>query len=86
MSNYGNEKDKMDYKEKFIKQSIICVIIFAVIFIISLLNTKTASLVTDRVESSLSYTVDYKTAVTEIVDRIKNVVKGENEWKKDVLK
>lgn len=70
-------EDKADFKIKIIRQSIVCVIIFASVFIISLLKTTTAQKLNERIGYTLSYTVDYKSAFMDIVNKITSFTKGE---------
>ena len=73
--NTGQE-EKLPFKVKFIRQSIVCGVIVLVIFIISLLRTTTAQKLTERIGYTLSYTVDYKSAVMDIAERIKDIAVG----------
>lgn len=73
--NTGQE-EKLPFKVKFIRQSIVCGVIVLVIFIISLLRTTTAQKLTERIGYTLSYTVDYKSAVMDIAERIKSLAVG----------
>lgn len=73
----ANKEDKADFKVKIARQSIVCGIIITVVFVISFLKTDTAEKVKERIDSTLSYTVDYKSTVAEIMDRINNFTKGE---------
>ena len=73
-TNIKNE-DKEEFKVKLIRQSIICGAIFAVVFVISLLKTDTAKNISDRIDYTLSYTVDYKATVMDIMDKIAGMVK-----------
>lgn len=75
----GNAKkeDKVDFRIKFIRQSIVCGVIFIAVFIIGLLKTGTAQKLTERIGYTLSYTVDYKATVMDIVGKITDITKGE---------
>lgn len=70
-------EDKVDFKVKIMRQSIVCVIIFVSIFLVSLLRTNTAQKLNERIGYTLSYTVDYKSAFMDIVNKITAVTKGE---------
>lgn len=69
-------KDKTPFKTKFVRQCVVCGIIVGVVFVISLLKSDTAAVLTERIEYTLSYTVDYKSAVMDIVEKIKSIVGG----------
>lgn len=70
-------EDKVDFKVKIMRQSIVCVIIFVSVFLVSLLRTNTAQKLNERIGYTLSYTVDYKSAFMDIVNKITAVTKGE---------
>lgn len=70
-------EDKVDFKVKIMRQSIVCVIIFVSVFVISLLKTTTAQKLNERIGYTLSYTVDYKSAFMDIVNKITAFTKGE---------
>ncbi len=71
-----NQSDKVPFRVKFLRQSIICSVIVIVVFIISLLRTNTAQKLTERIGYTLSYTVDYKATIMDIAERIKNFANG----------
>lgn len=71
------KEDKVSFKVKIIRQSIVCSIILLLVFVIGLLKTDTARKLTERISSTLSYTVDYKSTVMDMVSKIKDMAKGE---------
>ena len=71
-----DQKDKVPFKVKFARQSIICVVIFVAVFLTGLLRTNTAQKFTERISYTLSYTVDYKAAVMDIAKMIKELANG----------
>ncbi len=73
--NTGQE-EKVPFRVKFIRQSIVCGVIVIIVFIISLLRTSTAQKLTERIGYTLSYTVDYKATVMDIAERIKTIASG----------
>lgn len=72
-----NKEDKVEFKVKFARQSIVCGVIVVIVSIISVLKTDTAIKLSERIGATLSYTVDYKATVAEIMDKINNFTKGE---------
>ena len=70
------QEEKVPFKVRFIRQSIVCGAIVIIVFIISLLRTTTAQKLTERIGYTLSYTVDYKSTVMDIAERIKNFASG----------
>ena len=68
----ADQKEKVPFKVKIARQSIICAVIFAIVFLTSLLRTNTAGKFTERIGNTLSYTVDYKATVMDIAKRIKD--------------
>lgn len=73
-TNVKNE-DKVDFKVKFVRQSIVCGVVFAIVFVISLLKTDTATIIHKHIDRTLSYTVDYKSTIMEIADKIAGIIK-----------
>ncbi len=71
----AKKEDKEEFKLKLIRQSIICGVIFASVFVISLLKTDTAKNISEKIDYTLSYTVDYKATVMEIMDKIAGMIK-----------
>ena len=71
-----DQKDKAPFKVRFTRQSIICGVIFLIVFLTGLLRTNTAQKFTERIGYTLSYTVDYKTTVMDIAKRIKEFANG----------
>lgn len=69
--------DKVDFRTKFIRQSIVCCVVFIIVFVISLLKTNTAQKFTERIGYTLSYTVDYKATVIDMAEKLKELTKGE---------
>lgn len=69
-------EEKPDFKTTIIRQSIICSVIFAVVFVIGLLKTETAVNISHRIQNSISYTVDYQATVKEMVSAINNFTRG----------
>ncbi len=76
-SRNTNMEDKSDFKVKITRQSIICAGIIIILSVVSVLKTDTALKLNERIESTLSYTVDYKATVTEIMNKINDLIKGE---------
>jgi len=72
-----NKEDKTDYKVKIARQSIICGVIVLIVSVISVLKSETAENLSGKIGDALSYTVDYKNAVADIVDKISDFTKGE---------
>lgn len=73
---YKDTKKGTGYKEKFLRQSIICICIFAVVFVIGCFKTNTAVNITKKIQSSVSYTVDYENTVKTIMSKIDKLTKG----------
>ncbi|MEE1043393.1 MAG: hypothetical protein UH854_05460 [Clostridia bacterium] len=71
-----NKKDKVEYKVKFARQAMVCGVIILVVSLISILKTDTAEKVSSRIGSTLSYTVDYKETVKDIINKINEFTKG----------
>ena len=71
-----NKKDKVEYKVKFARQAIVCGVIVVLVSVISVLKTDTAEMVIERIGSTLSYTVDYKETVKDIMSKINEFTKG----------
>ena len=71
-----NKKDKIEYRVKFARQAIVCGIIIVVVSVINVLKSDTAEKVSERINSTLTYTVDYKGAVEDIVSKINEFTKG----------
>lgn len=69
-------KKEAGYKEKFLRQSIICLCIFSVVFVIGCFNTDTAVSITKKIKSSVSYTVDYENTVKTIMSKVDDFTKG----------
>ena len=72
----ADQKDKVPFKVRFARQSVICGVIFLIVFLTGLLRTNTAQKFTERISNTLSYTVDYKTTVMDIAKRIKELADG----------
>lgn len=72
-----NIEDKVGFKVKVARQSIVCIGIIIVLSIVSVLKTDTAVKLNERIEYTLSYTVDYKATVVEIMNKINKFIKGE---------
>lgn len=70
------QEEKVPFKVKLIRQSIVCAVIVIIVFIISLLRTNTAQKLTERIGYTLSYTVDYKATIMDITERIKSFASG----------
>lgn len=75
-SRNANKKDKVEYKVKFARQAIVCGVIVVLVSVISVLKTDTAEMVSERIGSTLSYTVDYKETVKDIMSKINEFTKG----------
>lgn len=71
----SEKADRGSFKETLKRQAIACCVIFGVIFLTGLLKTETAVKFSERVGSTLSYTVDYEGAAREIVEKIGSFVK-----------
>ena len=67
--------DKKAFKKILKKQTIVCAVIFCLVFLITLLKTETAEKFTGCINQAISYTVDYRGTVTDIVSKIKNFAK-----------
>ena len=72
----ADQRDKVPFKVRFARQSVICGVIFLIVFLTGLLRTNTAQKFTERISNTLSYTVDYKTTVMDIAKRIKEFADG----------
>ena len=72
-----NKEDKVEFKVKLARQSVVCGVIVVIVSVISVLKTDTAIKLSERIGSTLSYTVDYKATLSEIMDKINNLTKGE---------
>lgn len=64
------------WKIKFIRQCIVCTVIFAAVFAIGLLKTETAESISKNIRRSISYTVDYRSAVKDIFSSINEFTRG----------
>lgn len=73
------KEDRDFLKIKIIRQTIVCVLIFAAVFGIGLLKTDTAVNISNNIKKSISYTVDYRSAVEEIVSKITNFTRGQTD-------
>ncbi len=69
--------DRDFLKIKIIRQTIVCALIFAAVFAIGLLKTDTAANISNNIKKSISYTVDYRSAVGEIVSKISEFTRGQ---------
>ena len=72
-----NKEDKAVFKVKIARQSIVCGIIVVFVAVISVLQTNTAVKIRERVDDALSYTVDYESVVGDIMEKINDFTKGE---------
>ena len=72
----ADQRDKVPFKVRCARQSVICGVIFLIVFLTGLLRTNTAQKFTERISNTLSYTVDYKTTVMDIAKRIKEFADG----------
>lgn len=73
---HTDKDQKPDFKIKLIRQTIVCAAIFAIVSVIGLLKSDTAISITDKIQSSISYTVDYEETVKEILSAINNFTRG----------
>ena len=73
---HTDKDEKPDFKTKLVRQTIVCATIFAVVSAIGLLKSDTAISITDKIQSSISYTVDYEETVKEILSAINNFTRG----------
>lgn len=73
---HTDKDEKPDFKTKLVRQTIVCATIFAVVSVIGLLKSDTAVGITDKIQSSISYTVDYEETVKEILSAINNFTRG----------
>ena len=73
----SGQAEKVPFKVKLIRQSIVGGVIVIIVFTISLLRTTTAQKLTERIGYTLSYTVDYKATVIDIAEKLKELTKGE---------
>ena len=74
-----NKEDKVDFKVKLARQSLVCGVIIVIVAVISLLKTDTAIKLSERIDSVLTYTVDYKATAEDIMNKINNFTKGEQD-------
>ena len=69
-------ESKTDFKTKIRRQSVVCVAILCIVMIVSVFKTDTATAIINRVQNSVSYTVDYKASVSKLFAAINRLTKG----------
>lgn len=82
-----DQNEKTEFKVVFIRQTIICTVLVLLFFAISVLKTDTAKSISKKVKDTVSYTVDYKQAVSNMTASIKNIMEGNKDdtyEKKDI--
>lgn len=75
-SKSTSREDKTDFKTLITRQGIVCACIFLVVLGIRFVKTDVAQNIFVRIKNSISYTVDYESAVKGIFDSIKNLTRG----------
>lgn len=69
-------QEKLTLKTKLVRQSTVCSVFLALVLVVGLFKTDTATAVTSRIQNSISYTVDYKEAVQKLFSAINRITKG----------
>lgn len=72
----NKNEEKTNLKTRLLRQSAVCGVILGVVLVVGMFETDTATAVTDRIQNSISYTVDYKETVQKIFSAINRLTKG----------
>lgn len=70
------KEDGNFWKIKIIRQTVICTVIFFSVLGIGFLETQTAENISKNIKKSISYTVDYRSAVEEMYSKITDMARG----------
>lgn len=73
------DNEKTSFKALLIRQGVISAAIFAVVFVIGLIKSETAMNITEKIHSSISYTVNYQEAVYDIISAVSDFTRGAND-------